>query len=78
MGILIIIGVIAIIIVAVMTMSNTVDSIEELKKDEFNIDPKIGDFGIDPSDIPDAQPTPVTPKPKKKYKRKPKNKKMIE
>lgn len=72
MGILFIIAIIAIVAVAVMTMSNKADSTEELKKDEFNINPTVGDFGIDPLDIP------VVQKPKKKYKRKPKNKKPIE
>lgn len=71
MGILIIIVLIAIIIVAVMTMSNTVDINEEFKGSDFDIDPKIGDFGIDPSDI---EPTPVVEKPKKKYKRRTKKK----
>ena len=74
MGILFIIAIIAIVAVAVMTMSSTVDATEELKKDEFNIDPAIGDFGIDPLDIPDAQPAPVVDKPKKKYKRRTKKK----
>ena len=75
MGMIIIVALIAIIIMAVMTMSNKVDTTEELKKDEFNIDPKIGDFGMDPADV---EPTPVVPKPKKKYKRKPKNNKPIQ
>ena len=75
MGILIIIALIAIILVAVMIMSNPVDTTEELKKDEFNIDPKIGDFGMDPADV---EPTPIAPKPKKKYKRKPKTNKPIQ
>ncbi len=75
MGILIIIALIAIIVVAVMTMSNTVDTTEESKGSDFDIDPKIGDFGMDPADV---ESTPVAQKPKKKYKRKPKNKKMIE
>ena len=78
MGLIIIAVMIALIMVVVMNMSKEADINEEFKKSDFDIDPKIGDFGIDPLDIPVAQPTPVADKPKKKYKRKPKNKKPIE
>lgn len=75
MTLFIIIGVIAIILVIAMNIQVEDPHKEESKGSDFDIDPKIEDFGMDPADV---EPTPIAPKPKKKYKRKPKTNKPIQ
>lgn len=77
MGLIIILVIICIVLVVANIPNKGVINRHD-KGSDFDIDPIVGDFGIDPLDIPDAQPTTVAQKPKKKYKRKPKNKKPIE
>lgn len=68
------IALIALIVVYTIAISLPDKDQEDSEKDSFEETPVIGDFGIDPEDIPVVEKTPV--KPKRKYKKR--NKKSNE